>query len=117
MIFFTGCADFIGNKFVHTWLDSAKAAVVNLDKLTYAGNLANLDKLKDDPRHVFMRGDLGDRVLVGRLLLEYRSRAVINFAAESHVDRSIHGPGKFISNGVQFFQKRTKKENCSLMLR
>lgn len=75
-------------------------AVVNLDKLTYAGNLDNLADLKDDMRHIFVHGDIGDRALVGRLLSEHRPHAVLNFAAESHVDRSIHGPGDFIQTNV-----------------
>jgi dTDP-D-glucose 4,6-dehydratase len=74
--------------------------VVNLDKLTYAGNLGNLASLKGDARHIFVQGDIGDAVLVGRLLTEHRPRAVINFAAESHVDRSIHGAAEFIETNV-----------------
>ena len=96
----TGCAGFIGSNFVHTWLSSSDETVVNLDKLTYAGNVTNLDALKNDPRHVFVQGDIGDRTLVGKLLTEYKPRAVLNFAAESHVDRSIHGPGDFIETNV-----------------
>ncbi|MEJ0027271.1 MAG: dTDP-glucose 4,6-dehydratase [Rhizomicrobium sp.] len=96
----TGCAGFIGSNFVHTWLAQADEAVINLDCLTYAGNLANLAPLRGDQRHVFVRGSIGDSALVGRLLSEHRPRAVINFAAESHVDRSIHGPGDFIQTNV-----------------
>jgi dTDP-glucose 4,6-dehydratase len=96
----TGCAGFIGSNFVHTWLGSSDEQVINLDKLTYAGNLANLDALKDDPRHVFVQGDIGDTTLVPQLLAQYKPRAVLNFAAESHVDRSIHGPGDFIQTNV-----------------
>ncbi len=99
-IFVTGCAGFIGSNFVHTWQSSSDECVVNLDKLTYAGNLANLDALKDDTRHVFVRGDIADRALVSKLLAENPPRAVLNFAAESHVDRSIHGPGEFIETNV-----------------
>ena len=99
-ILVTGCAGFIGSNFIHTWLSSSIEPVVNLDKLTYAGNLANLDALKGDPRHVFVQGDIGDRALVGQLLAEHKPRAVLNFAAESHVDRSIHGPGDFIETNV-----------------
>ena len=99
-IFVTGCAGFIGSNFAHTWLSSSDECVVNLDKLTYAGNLANLDALKDDPRHVFVQGDIGDHALVSKLLAERKPRAVLNFAAESHVDRSIHGPGDFIETNV-----------------
>ncbi|MCX7890833.1 MAG: dTDP-glucose 4,6-dehydratase [Burkholderiales bacterium] len=100
MILVTGGAGFIGANFVLEWLRVTGEPVVNLDKLTYAGNLANLASLKDDPRHVFVRGDIGDQALVERLLAEHRPRAVLNFAAESHVDRSIHGPGDFIQTNV-----------------
>jgi dTDP-glucose 4,6-dehydratase len=96
----TGCAGFIGSNFVHTWFDHGDEPVVNLDKLTYAGNPANLASFNDDDRHRFVQGDIGDRALVGRLLAEHRPRAVINFAAESHVDRSIHSPGDFIQTNV-----------------
>ena len=99
-ILVTGCAGFIGSNFVHTWLGSSDERVINLDKLTYAGNLANLEALKDDPRHVFVQGDIGDTALVPQLLSQYKPRAVLNFAAESHVDRSIHGPGDFIQTNV-----------------
>ena len=99
-ILVTGCAGFIGSNFVHTWLSSTDEAVVNLDKLTYAGNLANLDTLKGDIRHVFVQGDIGDAELINRLLKEHQPRAVLNFAAESHVDRSIHGPGDFIETNI-----------------
>jgi dTDP-glucose 4,6-dehydratase len=99
-IFVTGCAGFIGSNFVHTWLSSTDETVVNIDKLTYAGNLASLNALKGDKRHVFVQGDIGDRNLVGKLLAEHKPRAVLNFAAESHVDRSIHGPGDFIETNV-----------------
>jgi dTDP-glucose 4,6-dehydratase len=100
IILVKGCAGFTGSNFVHTWLSSSDEAVVNLDKLTYAGNLANLDSLKGDPRHIFVQGDIGDRVLVSKLLAKHKPRAVLNFAAESHVDRSIHGPGDFIETNV-----------------
>ena len=96
----TGCAGFIGSNFVHTALTAGDEVIVNLDKLTYAGNLANLASLKGDSRHVFVQGDIGDRALVERLLAEHHPRAVVNFAAESHVDRSIHGPGDFIQTNV-----------------
>jgi dTDP-glucose 4,6-dehydratase len=99
-ILVTGCAGFIGSNFVHTWLSFSDEAVVNLDKLTYAGNLANLDALKGDPHHIFVLGDISDRALVSQLLAEHKPRAVLNFAAESHVDRSIHGPGDFIETNV-----------------
>ena len=99
-ILVTGCAGFIGSNFVKTWLTSSTEVVLNLDKLTYAGNLANLDALKGDPRHIFIQGDIGNRALVAKLLAEHKPRAVLNFAAESHVDRSIHGPGDFIETNV-----------------
>jgi dTDP-glucose 4,6-dehydratase len=101
MILVTGGAGFIGGNFVLDWLKDPHAeGVVNLDKLTYAGNLATLDALKRDPRHVFVRGDIGDRALVNKLLQEHRPRAIVNFAAESHVDRSIHGPADFINTNI-----------------
>jgi dTDP-glucose 4,6-dehydratase len=100
MILVTGGAGFIGSNFVLDWLAQSYEAVVNLDKLTYAGNLENLASLKDDPRHIFVRGDIGDAAMTGELLAEHRPRAVINFAAESHVDRSIHGPEDFIQTNI-----------------
>ena len=99
-ILVTGCAGFIGSNFVHVWLRSHDETLINLDKLTYAGNLQNLQDLRGDARHVFVQGDIGDRELVARLLQEHQPRAVLNFAAESHVDRSIHGPGDFIQTNV-----------------
>ncbi len=96
----TGGAGFIGANFVLDWLAQSEESVINLDKLTYAGNRENLVSLQGDPRHVFVQGDIGDADLVARLLAEHRPRAVINFAAESHVDRSIHGPGEFIQTNV-----------------
>ena len=96
----TGCAGFIGSNFVHVWLREHDEPIVNLDKLTYAGNLANLREWANDPRHVFVKGDIGDRALVQALLAEHQPRAVLNFAAESHVDRSIHGPGDFIQTNI-----------------
>ncbi|MBF0190215.1 MAG: dTDP-glucose 4,6-dehydratase [Magnetococcales bacterium] len=100
MILVTGGAGFIGANFVHSWLERTGEALVNLDKLTYAGNLANLAALRGDVRHVFVQGEIGDRERVGALLDTYRPRAVIHFAAESHVDRSISGPGEFIQTNV-----------------
>jgi len=103
MILVTGGAGFIGGNFVLACLaQSAEAAehVLNLDKLTYAGNLENLASLQGDARHVFVQGDIGDGALVARLLAEHRPRAVINFAAESHVDRSIHGAEDFIQTNI-----------------
>jgi dTDP-glucose 4,6-dehydratase len=100
-ILVTGGAGFIGSNFVLDWLAQADEPVVNLDALTYAGNLANLDRLRGDARHLFVRGDICDRPLLDRLLAEHRPRAVLHFAAESHVDRSIHGPGEFIRTNVE----------------
>jgi dTDP-glucose 4,6-dehydratase len=101
MILVTGGAGFIGGNFVLDWLANPKnEGVVNLDKLTYAGNLATLKSLANDSRHVFVQGDIADYTLVLDLLKKHRIRAVINFAAESHVDRSIHGPSDFIQTNV-----------------
>ena len=100
MILVTGGAGFIGANFVLDWLAQVDEPVLNLDKLTYAGNLGNLASLRNDPRHVFVRGDIGDRELLQRLLALHRPRAIVNFAAESHVDRSIHGPAEFIDTNV-----------------
>jgi dTDP-glucose 4,6-dehydratase len=100
MILVTGGAGFIGSNFVLDWLECCNEPVVNLDKLTYAGNLGNLAALRDDPRHVFIRGDICDRALISRLLREHRARAIVHFAAESHVDRSIHGPADFVQTNV-----------------
>ena len=100
MILVTGGAGFIGTNFVLEWVKQHNEAVVNLDKLTYAGNLQNLAEVQNNPRHVFIHGDIGDQELVLRLLQEYQPRAIINFAAESHVDRSIHGPEDFIQTNV-----------------
>jgi dTDP-glucose 4,6-dehydratase len=101
MILVTGGAGFIGANFVLDWLAGTDEAVLNLDALTYAGNLESLRALAGDPRHVFVKGDIADRALLDRLLAEYRPRAVVHFAAESHVDRSIHGPGAFIKTNVE----------------
>ena len=100
-ILVTGGAGFIGSNFVHVVLrEHPEIKVINLDKLTYAGNLANLSDLKNDARHVFVRGDVADAPLVNRLLEEHRPDALIHFAAESHVDRSIHGPADFLHTNV-----------------
>jgi dTDP-glucose 4,6-dehydratase len=96
----TGGAGFIGSNFVLDWLTASPEPVVNLDALTYAGNLHNLDPLRGDARHLFVQGDIGDRALLDRLLAQHRPRAVLHFAAESHVDRSIHGPGDFMRTNV-----------------
>ena len=101
MILVTGGAGFIGGNFVLDWLANPKAeGIINLDKLTYAGNLATLASLEKDARHVFVHGDIGDRGLVGDLLEKYQPKAIVNFAAESHVDRSIHGPADFVQTNV-----------------
>ena len=100
-ILVTGGAGFIGSNFVLDWLRQSDEPVVNLDALTYAGNLENLAALQGDARHVFVKGDIGDRALVDRLLAEHSPRAVVHFAAESHVDRSIHGPGAFMKTNVE----------------
>ncbi|MFM7506398.1 MAG: dTDP-glucose 4,6-dehydratase [Rubrivivax sp.] len=100
-IIVTGGAGFIGSNFVLDWLAQCDERVVTLDALTYAGNLENLASLQGDARHVFVQGDIGDRALVDRLLAEHRPRALVHFAAESHVDRSIHGPGAFIKTNVE----------------
>lgn len=100
MILVTGGAGFIGANFILDWLRAGDEPVFNLDKLTYAGNCESLAALAGDPRYAFMQGDIGDKALLDRLLVQHRPRAVINFAAESHVDRSIHGPGEFIQTNI-----------------
>jgi dTDP-glucose 4,6-dehydratase len=100
LILVTGGAGFIGANFILQWLAQEADPVVNLDKLTYAGNLASLASLGNEPRHVFVRADIGDGETVGRLLRQHRPRAIVNFAAESHVDRSIVGPAAFMQTNV-----------------
>jgi dTDP-glucose 4,6-dehydratase len=100
MILVTGGAGFIGSNFVLDWLAQSDEPVINLDKLTYAGNMNNLRSLGQDPRHLFVKGDIGDGALVAALLSQHKPRAIVHFAAESHVDRSIHGPGDFISTNI-----------------
>lgn len=100
MILVTGGAGFIGANFVLDWLAQDDEPVVNLDKLTYAGNLESLSSLQGDARHVFVHGDIGDSALVSGLLATHRPRAVVHFAAESHVDRSIHGAEDFIQTNI-----------------
>ena len=101
MILVTGGAGFIGANFVLDWLKGSDEPVLNLDALTYAGNLENLASLQNDPRHVFVHGDICDRTLLDRLFAEHAPRAIVHFAAESHVDRSIHGPGAFVRTNVE----------------
>lgn len=100
MILVTGGAGFIGSNFILDWLATHDEAVVNLDALTYAGNVHNLASVKDDPRYTFVHGDIGDTQLVAGVLERHRPRAIINFAAESHVDRSIHGPEAFVQTNI-----------------
>jgi dTDP-glucose 4,6-dehydratase len=101
MVLVTGGAGFIGSNFVLDWLARSDEPVLNLDALTYAGNTENLQSLAGDGRHVFVHGDICDRALVDRLLATHRPRAIVHFAAESHVDRSIHGPAEFIRTNVE----------------
>lgn len=100
MILITGGAGFIGSNFIFDWLRNTDEPVVNLDKLTYAGNLTNLAALSGDARHAFVKGDIGDTTLLKGLLAAHRPRAIVHFAAESHVDRSINGPADFISTNI-----------------
>ncbi|MBK4733387.1 dTDP-glucose 4,6-dehydratase [Noviherbaspirillum pedocola] len=100
MILVTGGAGFIGSNFVLDWLDTEAEGVVNLDKLTYSGNMANLASVADNPRHIFVRGDICDGALVAELLKQHKPRAIVHFAAESHVDRSIHAPAAFVQTNV-----------------
>ncbi len=100
MILVTGGAGFIGSNFVLDWLQGSDEPVLNLDALTYAGNLRNLASLHGDARHTFVKGDICDRGLLDKLLAQHRPRAVLHFAAESHVDRSIHGPGTFMRTNI-----------------
>ena len=100
MILVTGGAGFIGSNFVLDWLKESNEPVINLDALTYAGNLGNLQSIADDPRHIFVKGNICDKELVSSLLAQYKPRAIVHFAAESHVDRSIFGPNLFFQTNV-----------------
>jgi dTDP-glucose 4,6-dehydratase len=100
MILVTGGAGFIGANFVLDWIAAEGTPVLNLDKLTYAGNPGNLAGLRGDARHVFVKGDINDRQLVAALLQQHKPAAIVHFAAESHVDRSIHGPDAFVQTNV-----------------
>lgn len=99
-ILVTGGAGFVGSNFVMDWTSHSDEMVINLDKLTYAGNLQNLASLQNDKRHIFFKGDIGDTELISNIFSQYRPHAVINFAAESHVDRSIHAPAEFIQTNI-----------------
>ncbi|MDG2252654.1 MAG: dTDP-glucose 4,6-dehydratase [Methylophilaceae bacterium] len=99
-ILVTGAAGFIGSNFVLDWFEQNDEHIVSLDKLTYAGNLENLQPLENNENHIFVRGDIADEKLITSILNEYQPRAIINFAAESHVDRSIHGPKDFITTNI-----------------
>ena len=100
MILISGGSGFIGSNFILYFFSKYKEKIINLDKLTYAGNLENLTSIGNDSRYTFIQGDIGDNTLLEQLLAKYRPRAIINFAAESHVDRSIHGPGEFIQTNI-----------------
>ena len=100
MILVTGGAGFIGSNFVLDWIATEGTPVINLDKLTYAGNPTNLASLKGDSRYIFAQGDICDRTLIAGLLQKHQPQAIVHFAAESHVDRSIHGPGEFVQTNV-----------------
>jgi dTDP-glucose 4,6-dehydratase len=100
IILVTGGAGFIGSNFILQWLEREKAALVNLDRLTYAGNLANLASVSEHPRYTFAHGDINDRQMMGALLAQHQPAAIVHFAAESHVDRSILGPEEFIQTNI-----------------
>jgi dTDP-glucose 4,6-dehydratase len=101
MIFVTGGAGFIGGNFVLDWLDQeSRSSLINIDALTYAGNLSTLQTVQDHPRYQFVKVSIGDQARITQLLKEHQPSAIINFAAESHVDRSIHGPAEFIHTNI-----------------
>ena len=100
MIFVTGGAGFIGANFILDWIATVGTPVINLDKLTYAGNPDNLASLRGDPRHIFVKGDINDRALVANLLKQHQPSAIVHLAAESHVDRSILGPAEFVQTNI-----------------
>ncbi|MEI6737747.1 MAG: dTDP-glucose 4,6-dehydratase, partial [Pseudomonadota bacterium] len=100
MIIVTGGAGFIGSNFIRDWLTNTAEPIFNLDKLTYAGNLQSLADVANNPNYRFLKGDIGDRALVDKFLVDTRPRAIVNFAAESHVDRSIQGAGEFMATNV-----------------
>src|SRR4051794_30036346 len=100
MLLITGGAGFIGSNFVLDWRAAGRESLINLDKLTYAGNRRNLRSLEGDERHIFVQGDIGDQKLVRSLLAEHTPRGIVNFAAESHVDRSIHAPEDFVQTNI-----------------
>ncbi|MDA9222089.1 GDP-mannose 4,6-dehydratase, partial [Methylophilaceae bacterium] len=99
-IIVTGAAGFIGSNFVLNWVNSNHEKIIALDKLTYAGNLENLKSVESDPNYVFVHADIADSELVAKILKEHQPRAIVNFAAESHVDRSIHGPDDFMQTNI-----------------
>lgn len=101
MIFVTGGAGFIGSNFILDWLAQSDENIINIDKLTYAGNLHNLSSLQHDERHHFVKADINDTTAIAQLLAIHRPRAIVHFAAESHVDRSIHGPAAFVQTNIQ----------------
>ena len=99
-IIVTGGAGFIGSNFIHKWISRNNELVINFDKLTYAGNLDNLDAVRNKPDYSFVKGDIGDSKLIFEILEKYRPRAIINFAAESHVDKSILSPQEFVETNI-----------------
>lgn len=115
MIFITGGAGFIGSNFILNWLQKNDEPILNIDKLTYAGNLKNLEPVQGHKNYIFSQLDIGDSVEIEKLLQKYKPRAILNFAAESHVDRSIHGPKDFIQTNIvgTFNLLQTTKEYWS----